>query len=198
MLDSLKEGIQFIRTRVAMESLIVLAFLMTLLGIPLVVFLPVIARDVFHQGPGTYTILLSCSGAGSVVGALVVAAIGNASNKGRKALLMLIVLGMLMAAFAISRWLWVSAILLFLAGGVLISVFAMITSLVQLITTDVMRGRVMSVYNVAFRGGMPFGSLTTGALVPHLTAPVVLCINGVLLSVLGLYFLIVHRKVASL
>jgi MFS family permease len=198
MLNSLKEGIQFIRTRVAMESLIVLAFLMTLLGIPLVVFLPVIARDVFHQGPGTYTILLSCSGAGSVVGALVVAAIGNAANKGRKALLMLIVLGILMAGFAMSPWLWLSAVLIFLAGGVLISVFAMITSLVQLITTDDMRGRVMSVYNVAFRGGMPFGSLTTGALVPHLTAPIVLAINGVLLSVLGLYFLVVHRKIASL
>ena len=198
MLNSLKEGIHFIRTRVAMESLIVLAFLMTLLGIPMVVFLPVIARDVFHQGPGTYTILLSCSGAGSVVGALVVAAIGNAANKGRKALLMLIVLGILMAGFAMSPWLWLSAVLIFLAGGVLIAVFAMITSLVQLITTDDMRGRVMSVYNVAFRGGMPFGSLTTGALVPHLTAPIVLAINGVLLSVLGLYFLVVHRKIATL
>jgi hypothetical protein len=56
----------------------------------------------------------------------------------------------------------------------------------------------MSVYNVAFRGGMPFGSLTTGALVPHLTAPVVLAVNGVLLSLLGVYFLFVHRKVAAL
>ena len=198
MVDSLKQGIRFIRTRTAMESLIVLAFLMTLLGIPLVVFLPVIARDVFHQGPTTYTLLLCTSGAGSVAGALVVAGIGNTPNKGRKALLFLIVLGVLMAGFALSKWLWISLVLVFLAGASLISVFAMITSLVQLITTDDMRGRVMSVYNVAFRGGMPFGSLTTGALVPHLTAPIVLAVNGMLLSVLGLYFLLVHRKVATL
>lgn len=195
---SLKQGIRFIRTRTAMESLIVLAFLMTLLGIPLVVFLPVIARDVFHQGPGTYTLLLSASGAGSVAGALVVAGTGNAANKGRKALVLLIVLGVIMAGFAMSPWLWLSLILLFLAGGVLMAVFAMITSLVQLITSDDMRGRVMSVYNVAFRGGMPFGSLLTGSLVPHLTAPVVLAVNGLLLSVMGLYFLVVHRKVATL
>jgi predicted MFS family arabinose efflux permease len=181
-----------------MESLIVLAFLMTLLGIPLVVFLPVMAKDVFHQGPTTYTLLLCTSGAGSVAGALAVAGIGNTSNKGRKALLFLIALGVLIACFAMSRWLWLSMILLFLAGAALISVFAMISSLVQLITSDNMRGRVMSVYNVAFRGGMPFGSLTTGALVPHLTAPVVLAVNGVLLSLLGVYFLFVHRKVAAL
>jgi len=56
----------------------------------------------------------------------------------------------------------------------------------------------MSVYNVAFRGGMPFGSLIVGALVKGFTAPVVLAWNGVLLALLGLYFLIVQRKVATL
>ncbi len=77
-------------------------------------------------------------------------------------------------------------------------VFATISSLVQLITADQMRGRVMSVYNVAFRGGMPIGSLLIGALIPRFTAPVVLACNGVLLAVLGLYFLIVQRRVAEL
>lgn len=198
ILTSLKQGIQFIRARAAMESLIALAFLMTLLGIPLIVFLPVMARDVFHQGPETFTLFLSISGAGSVAGALVVAGHGNAKHKGKKALMLLMVLGVLMAGFALSRSLVLSCTLLFLAGGTLIAVFAMITSLVQIITSDQMRGRVMSVYNVAFRGGMPFGSLMTGALVPQFTAPVVLAVNGVLLSVLGAYFLIVHRKIAAL
>jgi predicted MFS family arabinose efflux permease len=76
--------------------------------------------------------------------------------------------------------------------------FAMISSLVQLITANNMRGRVMSVYNVAFRGGMPFGSVFTGYLVPILTAPTVLTINGVVLLSLGMYFLFVHRRVAAL
>jgi fucose permease len=77
-------------------------------------------------------------------------------------------------------------------------VFSTISSLVQLITNDEMRGRVMSVYNVAFRGGMPFGSLVTGWLIPMFTAPRVLAINGLLLAALGLYFLFVQRKVAAL
>jgi predicted MFS family arabinose efflux permease len=67
-----------------------------------------------------------------------------------------------------------------------------------MITSDDMRGRVMSVYNVAFRGGMPFGSLIMGALVDKFSAPNVVACNGVLLTILGLYFLLVQRKVATL
>ena len=111
---------------------------------------------------------------------------------------MLVGLGVVMAAFALSKILILSYLLLFLAGAALISVFAMISSLVQLITGNEMRGRVMSVYNVAFRGGMPIGSLITGWLVPRFTAPMVLAVNGTLLFVLGLYFLLVQRKVAKL
>jgi len=91
-----------------------------------------------------------------------------------------------------------SCILIFFSGGLLLAVFATISSLVQMITSDHMRGRVMSVSNVAFRGGMPVGSLIVGALVKGYTAPVVLAVNGVLLAVLGCYFLVFQRKVAAL
>jgi predicted MFS family arabinose efflux permease len=74
----------------------------------------------------------------------------------------------------------------------------MVSSLVQLITTNEMRGRVMSVYNCAFRGGMPMGNLVTGKLVALFSAPLVLGINGMLLVVLALWFLLVHRRVAEL
>jgi predicted MFS family arabinose efflux permease len=198
ILGSMKQGISFIRRQGPMQSLIALAFGMTVLGIPLIVFLPVFARDVFHQGPGTYTLLLSISGAGSVVGALVVAAMGNIRRKGQAALLMLTGLGVCMAGFSLSKSLALSCALLFLSGAALVSVFSLITSLVQLITADEMRGRVMSVYNVAFRGGMPIGSLITGYLVPRFSAPLVLACNGVILALLGLYFLVGHRKVARL
>ena len=65
--------------------------------------------------------------------------------------------------------------------------FATVTSLVQLITTNEMRGRVMSVYNFAFRGGMPMGNLVSGWLVPAFTAPVVLGVNGLLLILVAVY-----------
>jgi len=198
MLESMKEGIRFIRRQGAMESLIGLAFLMTMLGIPLVVFLPVFVKEVFRSGADTYSLLLSVSGAGSVGGALLVAAVGHIRQKGKFTLLTLIALGVLMVGFSFSSSLWFSCLMLFLSGAALVACFAMISSLVQLITSDDMRGRVMSVYNVAFRGGMPIGSLATGALIPMFSAPAVIGANGALLALMGVYFLVLHRRVSSL
>jgi MFS family permease len=195
---SIQEGIAFIRRQGAMESLIALAFLMTMLGIPMITFLPVFAKDVFRGGPNTFTLLLSVSGAGSVAGALIVAGLGNLAHKGRIMLIMLMVLGAATSGFALSRSLAASCLLVFLCGAALISVFSLVSSLVQLITTHEMRGRVMSVYNVAFRGGMPFGSLITGWLTPVLAVPSVVAVNGVALILIGGYFLIFQRRVAAL
>ena len=198
ILDGMKQGISFIRKQSAMEGLMILAFCMTALGIPMMTFLPVFAKDIFKQGPTVFTLFLSSSGAGSIVGALTVAALGNVRHKGRIALIMLTCLGAGIAGFALSTTLWISCLMLFLSGAAMISVFALVNSLVQLITTNEMRGRVMSVYNFAFRGGMPLGNLATGWLVPMFSAPIVLAVNGVVLMMVALYFLVVQRRVAAL
>jgi MFS family permease len=198
MLDSMKEGFRFIRRHGAMEALMVLAFSMTALGVPSRTFLPIFAKQVFHRGPETYTTFLSVAGVGSVLGALAVAGLGNVSHKGKIALSMLIFMGAGISGFALSRSLALTFVMLFLNGASMVGVFAMVNSLVQLITTNEMRGRVMSAYNFAFRGGMPMGNLVAGWLVPIFTAPTVLAVNGLMLASLGLYFLLVHRKVAAL
>lgn len=198
VLASMGQGFQFIRKQPAMEALIVLAFSMTLLAFPLIVVLPVFARNVFQGDPKLYSTLLVCLGIGSICGALTVAGLGKYKHQGRAALLMLVALGALISGFALSKQLVLSCVILFFAGGMLLAVFTTISSLVQMITSDDMRGRVMSVYNVAFRGGMPFGSLIMGALVGRFSAPKVVAWNGVLLAALGLYFLLVQRKVATL
>jgi len=198
IMASMKQGFSFIRKQGAMEALIVLAFCMTAFAFPMIIFLPVFAKNVFHGGPNTFTILLASSGLGSVAGALTVAALGNVHNKGRVALLMLVCMGSGMTGFAVSTNLILSCVLLFFSGAALLSAFAMISSLVQLITANEMRGRVMSVYNVAFRGGMPFGSIVSGWLIPIFSAPVVIAANGLLLVLLGLYFLTMQRRVAAL
>jgi MFS family permease len=198
ILAGMKQGISFIRKQSAMEGLMILAFCMTALGIPMMTFLPVFAKDIFKQGPTVFTLFLSSSGVGSIVGALTVAALGNVRHKGRIALIMLTCLGAGIGGFALSKTLWLSCFMLFLSGAAMISVFALVNSLVQLITTNEMRGRVMSVYNFAFRGGMPLGNLLTGWLVPMFSAPIVLAVNGVLLMMVALYFLVVQRRVAAL
>jgi predicted MFS family arabinose efflux permease len=88
--------------------------------------------------------------------------------------------------------------MLFLTGASMMAVFAMVSSLVQLVVTNQMRGRVMSVYNLTFRGGMPVGNEVAGQLVPLFTAPTVFAVNGALLVALGLYFLLAQRRVAEL
>ena len=199
ILDDMKLGIAFVRKQTAMEALIVLAFLMTALGIPLMTFLPVYARDVFADAGGAkLTIFLSCSGAGSIIGALAVAGLGNIRRKGMVALATLTLLGLWIAIFAVSTAFLLSCAILFLAGASLMVVFAMVNSLVQLITTHEMRGRVMSVYNVAFRGGMPMGSLLTGRLVHMYSAPPVLAANGLLLMCVALYFMLVQRRISTI
>ncbi|HEV3197454.1 MAG TPA: MFS transporter [Bryobacteraceae bacterium] len=198
MFASMKQGIQFIRQQGAMQGLIVLGFLMTALGVPMRTFFPVFADTVFHQGSGTYATFLSMSGMGSVVGALAVAALGNVKQKGRIALVMLMCMGAGISGFALSRSVAVSCGMLLFAGASMMAVFAMVSSLVQLVVTNQMRGRVISVYNLTFRGGMPVGNLIAGWLVPIFTAPTVIAVNGVLLVALGLYFFQFQRRVAQL
>ena len=137
-------------------------------------------------------------GIGSICGSLLVASRGNIHNKGRVALVMLGCLGAGISAFSFSRLLPLSYAMLVFVGASMMAVFATVTSLVQLITTNEMRGRVMSVYNTAFRGGMPMGNLLSGWLVPIFTAPVVLGVNGFLLILVALYFLLIQRRVAAL
>jgi len=195
---SLKEGIKFVRRQPSMEALIILAFFMTGLSMPMRTYFPVFVKDIFHRGPETYGNLLALMGLGSICGSLGVAWLGNIKKKGRLALTALMSLGVGISGFALSKWLPLSGVMLVLAGASMMAVFANVNSLVQLITTNEMRGRVMSVYNFAFRGGMPMGNLLSGWLVPIFTAPVVLGVNGMVLVLLGLYFLVVQRRVAAL
>lgn len=195
---SLKQGIRFLWGHGSMVGLIVLAFLMTFLSMPMRTYIPVFVKDIFHRGPETYGNLLSLMGVGSILGSLGVASLGNISKKGRFALAMLICLGAAIAGFSLSKSLPLSYSMLVFVGASMMAVFATVTSLVQLITTNEMRGRVMSVYNWAFRGGMPMGNLMTGWLVPMFTAPIVLGANGLILILVAGYFLVVQRRVAAL
>jgi predicted MFS family arabinose efflux permease len=196
--NSLKQGIKFVRKQGSMEALIILAFCMTTLSMPVRTYFPVFVKDIFHRGPETYGNLLSLMGVGSICGSLTVAAKGNMRNKGRFALSMLICLGIGISGFSLSRWLPLNYAMLLLVGASMMAVFATVTSLVQLITTNEMRGRVMSVYNCAFRGGMPAGNLLSGWLVPIFSAPIVLSTGGSLLVLLAVYFLLIQRRVAML
>jgi len=194
VLKSMKEGIAFIRDREGLSALVVLAFCTTLFGFSLSGFLPVIVRTIFNRGPGTYELLLVSSGAGSICGALIVAAMEKMKGQGRLAVLALVALGVATAGFAFSRWLPVSCVLIFLAGTAVMASASLMLSLVQLIVADSMRGRVMSVYNLAFRAGIPLGALALGKLIPVLGVSIAVAGFGLALVGVAGYFLIVMTK----
>lgn len=198
VLESMKVGIKFIWGHGAMLALVGLAFGMTLLGVPMRTFLPVFAAEVFQLGQNGYSQMLVVSGIGSVVGGLYVAATSRHPRKGLISLLTIIALGALTVGFALSTNFYLSCLFLFLGGASLIACFGLVSSLVQSLTEDSMRGRVMSVYNVAFRGGMPFGSFVSGRLIEGYGAPYVLATNGILLVVLSAVFLLTQKQVRRL
>ncbi len=198
MLQEMKGGLAYARSQPAIIALTVLAFLTTFLGLPLLTFLPVFTREIFHGEVNQYSQMMAFSGAGAVAGALVVAWLGKFKRMGLSLLMVQVAFGALIVAFALSRIWWWSCTILFLAGAALIVVFSMTASLVQLIVPDHLRGRVMSIYMVAFRGGMPLGSLASGYVASRTSAPAVLAVNGALVSVVALFFLMRGRGVRDL
>ncbi len=198
ILEELAGGLSYVRREGSLLALTVLAFTTTFLAFSVLTFLPLFAKQVFHQGVGEYTRLMAFSGSGSVVGAIVVAWLGKYKRMGRTSLIVQALCGLLIAGFAMSKVLWLSDILLFFTGAALIIVFATVTSLVQLIVPNELRGRVMSIYMVAFRGGMPLGSLVSGLFASKFGAPIVLICNGILLVAVATYFMVRSHGVREL
>jgi predicted MFS family arabinose efflux permease len=193
--DELTGGLSYVRHHGSLVALIVLAATTTFLGFAVLTFLPIFAKTIFHEGADTFSHLMAFSGAGSIVGALIVAWLGKFRRMGLTALLVQAVYGVLIIGFASSRVLWLSDILLFFTGAALMIVFSTVTSLVQLIAPNEMRGRVMSIYMLAFRGGMPLGALVSGYLATYIGAPMVIGINGALLVGVAAYFLVKNHGV---
>lgn len=192
MRDELRSGLHYVRHHNNLVALIVLAAVTTFLGFAVLTFLPVFAQRVFHGDARTYSRMMAFSGCGSIAGALVVAWLGRSNRMGLTALMMQAIYGLLILTFSLSRTMWLSEILLFFTGTALMMMFSTVTSLVQLIAPNEMRGRVMSIYMVAFRGGMPLGSLAGGYVATMIGAPAVIGINGVLLILVATYFLLVR------
>ena len=194
ILESMKEGIRFIRRTEGLAPLVVLAFCTTLFGFAVTGFLPVIVQTIFHRGPQTYEMLLISSGAGSICGALMVAAANKLKGQGHVVVMMLLTFGSVTVAFAFSRFLPLSCVLLFIGGAAMMASASLMLSLVQHIVLDTMRGRVLSVYNLAFRAGIPLGSLTLGKLIPVIGVSYALSCMGLTLIAVAVYFLFVMRN----
>jgi len=189
IMEEMRDGFRFVTHRRTLLMLTFLSFAGTFLGMPIVTFLPVVAKVIFSAGPKAYTYLLSAYGVGSVVGAVFVAATGNVPTKGRLALMLQLTFATLLVAFALSRVFPASLLIAFGAGLCIVGVISLYSSLVQLATTDAMRGRVMSIFMLAFRGGMPLGNLVAGFVAQRWSISAALLINGIILAMVAVTFI---------
>jgi MFS family permease len=198
MMGELRQGLWYVREERNIMALMVLGAATTFFGIPMLTLLPVFAKNVFGSDVEGYSALLAFSGAGAVVGSMVVAWLGRFPRMGRTTLLVQVFFGAMITLLALNRSLYVSYLLLFASGVALMIVLSSITSLVQLIAPNEMRGRVMSIYLVAFRGGMPLGSLVSGYVASITSAPIVLTLNGIAMLTVSAYFLLKNKEIRAL
>jgi predicted MFS family arabinose efflux permease len=187
----MKGGLRYVKNSRNLMAVTLLGFIVAFLGFPLLTFLPVITRDVFGRDVGFYSQLMTFAGLGAVTGALVVAYIGRHRHIGRVLLITLACFGVATVLFALSRTPAMSALILFISGSLLVMCTSLTTSLAQLLAPAELRGRVVSIYMLAFRGGSPLGGLASGWLVTQVgSAPIVLMVNGTLLTIIAVFFLV--------
>jgi MFS family permease len=191
MVVQFRGGLRFVQDSPNLRTVMALGFFATFLGAPLLTFLPVITKDVFHRDVGFYTQLMTFAGAGAVMGALIVAWLGKNKHMGRILPILLTLFGTVIIGFGLSRRTNLSALILFTGGSLFVMCSSLATSLAQILAPPEFRGRVVSIYLVAFLGGSPLGSLASGWLVTRVdSAPVMLVVNGTVLTLVALYFLI--------
>ena len=179
LLQELQEGFIYAFGFAPIRFILLLLALVSFMGMPSIVLMPVFARDILHGGPHTLGFLVGCSGMGALVGALYLAARKSVLGLGRWIAIATSIFGFGLIAFSLSRVVWFSLLLMFLTGFGIMVGMASSNTLLQTIVEDDKRGRVMSFYTMAFMGMAPFGSLVAGGLASKIGAPNTLLIGGV-------------------
>jgi len=176
--QAMHAGWRYIVGSLPIRSIMLLLALVSLVGGPYTVLMPIFATRILGGGSYTLGLLLSAIGCGALGGALWLAARRSVLGLGRLIPMATVMFGLGLIGFAFSRVLWLSLLLLVIAGAGFMVQLASSNTLVQTLVEDRMRGRVMSFYMMAFLGTAPFGSLFAGALATHIGAPYTLLISG--------------------
>ena len=182
---SLQAGLRHVWREPTLRAATVLAFTASFLAFPLITYLPVIAGDVLHSGAPGYSLLLTSLGLGAIVGAVGAAQRGRSAGRGRLMLVAYAAFGLVTIGASLSRLRWLSMLFLVGSGVCLTTAFSTLNSLVQELAPEALRGRVLSIFGLAFRGGGPFGSLLAGLLVRRAGAPLIMAVYSSLLFVVA-------------
>jgi MFS family permease len=178
MLTELQAGWTYVAEFLPIRTILMLFAVVSLMGMPFVVLMPIFAKVVLRGGPHTLGFLMAAMGLGALVSALSLAARRNVRGLVRMIPIAAAVFGLGLIGFGLSHWFWLSMLMVFIAGMGMMQGMAASNTVIQTIVTDDKRGRVMSYYTMAFMGMAPFGSLLAGGMAHKFGAPWTVIMNG--------------------
>ncbi len=194
VLPELREGLAYVAGSPPIRSILFLLALVSLVGMPYTVLMPVFASNILHGGPHTLGFLMGATGIGALLGAVFLARRRSVLGLGKVIPFTAALFGAGLIGFSLSRVLWLSLPLLLVTGiGFMVTMSASNT-LLQTLVTDDKRGRVMSLYTMAIMGMTPFGSLLAGVLANHIGAPLTLLLGGLGCLAAALWFTLLLPK----
>ncbi len=178
-IKNFKEGFKYVYGFHPIRDILLLLALVSLMGMPFQILMPVFAKDVFHGGPDILGILMASIGAGALIGALYLAYRKTVVGLGKNLAMATGLFGTGLVLFSLSQTFWLSLIILMFTGlGMMVEITASNTML-QTISEDDKRGRVMSFYTIAFMGTVPLGNLFSGLFSDLIGASNTILIGGV-------------------
>ena len=182
------EGFRFVAGAAPVWALILLLGVVSFVGMPYAVLMPVFAEDILHSGASGLGLLMGASGVGALVGSVSLAARREIRGLGTWVAAAGAGFGISVALFAVSRVFWLSAVFLVPVGLFMMVQMASSNTLIQVMVPDALRGRVMAVYSMMFMGMAPFGSLLAGALAERIGAPETVAAGGLVCVAASLVF----------
>lgn len=188
VLRTLREGFSYSFGFAPIRAILILLAMLSLLGMPYVVLMPIFASDILRGGPGTLGFLVSAAGLGALGGALYLAARSTVRGLGKVILACSTIFGIGLIAFAVSRSVWLSGLMLLATGFGMMVATASSNTILQTIVDDDKRGRVMSLYTMAFMGMAPFGGLIAGTLASRIGASNTVLVGGLAVLAVGGWF----------
>ncbi|HEV3141917.1 MAG TPA: MFS transporter [Vicinamibacterales bacterium] len=178
-LADIVEGFTYVGRTAPVRAVLILLGIVSVTAMPYTVLMPVFADEILHGGAKTLGLLTGASGIGALIGALSLAARRGVKGLGRWIAVSTFAFGISLIFFAWSSSLWISIAILVLAGGSLMAQMAASNTLVQAMSPDALRGRVMAVYSMMFMGMAPFGALFAGSMAERIGAPMTVAIGGI-------------------
>ncbi len=195
---SLLDGVAYARQRPRVRALLLLTGLLSVLAMPYSTLLPIIARDVLGLDASGLGYLYAVGGVGAVAGALALAFRGTFRHRGVYLLACVIAAGVGTAGLGLARSPVVAAVTLVVISFAATSAIALMNTLLQELVDDAMRGRVLSMYGLAFMGTFPLGNLLAGSLAGLLSASTALLLTGTLLAATGVYIAATRPRLREL